>query len=356
MVIAAFGLLGGITIVAYWADVRGSPGKGATTEVAFLLAFCIGVTVGQGGLLVASATAVALTLILSVKSYTRKIAQTLTETEIRAGMRFLVLSIIILPLAPDHGFGPYDAINLREIWLMVVLITGLSFSGYWMSKWFGPSRGIPLAGLLGGLASSSAATLSISRMVRSGVVDTRNAASGIVAAAMMMVVRAGIVVSAISGELIAQLWPGLSGLVITGLVISYLFGRFREGSQLPTEGLAVRNPLEMGSAIIFSLFLAAITLLAAWASDQIGEAALFPIAAIAGLIDVDAVTIAASRQAVLGTVEINTASLVIMLAIGINTLVKGLIALVAAGFKTARLVLPMLLGALGVGAIMVWLF
>lgn len=349
VIIAALGLLGGITIVAYWADVSQTPRKGATTEVALLMAFCIGAIAARGQLYVASGVAIAITALLSAKAYTQAVARTLTETEVRAGLRFLVISIIILPLAPNTGFGPYAAINPRDIWLMVTLITGLSFAGYWLTKWLGPSRGVLLTGLLGGLASSSAATLSLSRMARTDAIDPRNAGAGIVAAAMMMVVRASILVAVISMELFSRLWPGLVTLVASGLLISLGLAFSASITAKASEEIRLRNPLEISSALSFSLVLAAVTLLTAWASDQFGDAALYSIAAIAGLVDVDAVTIAASRQAAMGTTIASVASLAVIIAISVNTLAKGLIALIVAGLSTARIVLPALLAALLAG-------
>lgn len=142
-----------LTAISYWSEARTEPSKGGTTEIALLVTFLLGVTAIRGNILLAGAAGVFVAFLLSMKRYTERLASTLTELELRATLRFLIISVIVLPIAPNEGFGPYAAINPREIWMMVVFISGLSFVGYWLMKFFGRQRAVLLTGLLGGLAS-----------------------------------------------------------------------------------------------------------------------------------------------------------------------------------------------------------
>jgi uncharacterized membrane protein (DUF4010 family) len=168
LVAAGFIAIGGLTGYAYSIEARESESRGGTTEIALLAAYLLGVAAGRGETLLASAGAVAVALTLSLKDEITRLARVLNESEIHATIRFLAISVLILPIAPDRGFGPYDALNPRELWLMVVLISGLSFLGYWLAKALGGGRGALATGLVGGLASSTATTLSLSRRARSG--------------------------------------------------------------------------------------------------------------------------------------------------------------------------------------------
>jgi uncharacterized membrane protein (DUF4010 family) len=129
LVAAAFLAIAALTITAYWADARDTPGRGGTTEIAIFATFFLGVLAARNYLVIAAVGGVGVAVILSIKSQVEKWAASLSEAEIHAALRFLAISVIILPVLPDQGYGPYDALNPRNIWLMVVFISGLSFLG-----------------------------------------------------------------------------------------------------------------------------------------------------------------------------------------------------------------------------------
>ncbi|MEZ5894170.1 MAG: MgtC/SapB family protein [Parvularculaceae bacterium] len=137
----AAAVIGGLTIAAHWAVARTEPRSGGTTEIALLATYLLGVAAGRGEVLIAAAGAVAVTAMLSIKEIVQRWATALSEEELYAALRLLAISVIVLPALPDEAFGPYDALNPRSIWLLVVFISGLSFLGYWLMKLAGAGRG-----------------------------------------------------------------------------------------------------------------------------------------------------------------------------------------------------------------------
>lgn len=337
-------LIGALVLVAYWNEARQKPGLGATTETALFSTYLLGVAAALGALLLAAGGAVAVAVILSAKHYTHRVAAALTEAEIRALLRFLVVSVIVLPLLPNEGLGPYDALNPRELWLMVVLISGLSFIGYWLSRLLGTGRGIPLASLVGGLASSTATTVSLSRMVADGSVLPSQAAGGILLSNGVMVARVALVIAAISPVVLLQVWPALLAACLAGLAVAAYLLRSGAVAVSDHPEVGIGNPLELGPAMLFAGLLGLVTLASTFGARQIGGQAIFGIAALTGLVDVDAVTVAATRQVSISAVGVSTAGHAVLIALGVNMMSKVGYAGFAAGWGTARMV------AVGIGA------
>ncbi|MCG8695509.1 MAG: MgtC/SapB family protein, partial [Minwuiales bacterium] len=154
--------------VAYWRASRIAADIGITTLVVLLLAFVLGALAGAGYLVPASAAAVVVAILLGIKPELHGILQRMDRTELLASLRLLLLSVVVLPVLPDQGYGPWQALNPYRIWWMVVLIAAISYAGYLSIRLIGTRRGILLTGLLGGLASSTAVTLSFARLAQRG--------------------------------------------------------------------------------------------------------------------------------------------------------------------------------------------
>jgi uncharacterized membrane protein (DUF4010 family) len=218
----------------------------------------------------------------------------LSEVELRAVLRLLVISLVILPVLPDKGYGLYAALNPRTIWLFVVLISLLSFIGYLAIRILGPSKGYLATGLFGGLVSSTATTAALARLGRQDTKAVFPLAAGIALANAVMAVRMIVIVAAISPSLaVAAAWP-LGWAALVALAFSLLLWRAQKSG---TKGKAIElgNPLDLGPAIRFALLLGAIQLLAAFLEDRYGQSGLQVLAAIAGLVDVDAITLTVAR-------------------------------------------------------------
>lgn len=325
--LVAAGLLavGGLTIYAYAIETRQTNDRGGTTEIALLATYLLGVAAGRGDMLLASAGAVAVALTLSLKDEIRRLARALNESEIHATIRFLAVSILILPIAPDRGFGPYDALNPRQLWLMVVLISGLSFLGYWLVKAFGARQGVLAAGLVGGLASSTATTLSLSRRVRDHGAPPLAAAAGVVMANVVMTAKIGLLAGAMAPAMLPLIAGPLAAAGAAGVASALVIWR-RTGDGTGAA-LAVENPFELRPALMFAGFIAIISVLSAFVSDRIGDAGLYALAFVSGLADVDAVVLPVSRQAGDGALDAESAAGAVLIAAGANIIAKGAMAL-----------------------------
>lgn len=330
MLIAA-GLLavGALTLYAYAIEARSSESRGGTTEIALLATFLLGVAAGRGDLLLASAGAVAVTLALSLKSEIRHLARALSETEIHATIRFLAISVLIAPIAPDREIGPYGALNPRELWLTVVLISGLSFLGYWLVKALGTGRGAMATGLVGGLASSTATTLSLSRRVKEGA-NPSSAAAGVLMANVMMLARVALILGAVAPAALVAVAPSLAAAAAAGIAAAIgIFRRTPRDGESPAVTLG--NPFELKPALVFAAILAAISVAAAAGADAFGSLGLFGIAAMSGLADLDAIALSAGRQAGGGAIAPGVAGAAVLIAIVANAVTKGAMAMGVGG-------------------------
>jgi MgtC family protein/uncharacterized protein DUF4010 len=162
----AFVALAGVLTAAYAINVERDDDAGITSLVAGLLTFVFGALAALGQVAVAAASAVVTTLLLGFKPVLHRWVSALEGKELRAGLKLLLISVVLLPILPDQGYGPWQALNPYQIWCMVVLIAGISFAGYFTIKIAGPRKGTVIAGLCAGVASSTALTLHFSRMAR----------------------------------------------------------------------------------------------------------------------------------------------------------------------------------------------
>ncbi|MBB5517373.1 MgtC/SapB family protein [Amphiplicatus metriothermophilus] len=345
----AVGLAGlaALVVAAYWEQARREPGLGGTTEVAFLAVYLLGALATRGEPALAGAGGVTVAILLALKPSVQRWARAIEARELAAALRFLAISVIILPLAPDQGYGPYEALNPRQIWRMVVLISGLSFLGYWLTKLYG-ARGVLLTGAAGGLASSTAATLSLSTMVRDGTAGARAGAAGVVAANVMMLARIGALLLVVSTEVLRAVWPALAAGGVTGALAAALFWR---GERAGGAEMKLGNPMELRPAFLFAGLLAVIAMASRFASDLYGDAGLYALAAAAGLADVDAITLSAGGDAGRGALASQVAAFAILIAAAANALVKaGMSAWIAgraAGWRVAAAFAAMAAAAAG---------
>ncbi|MGE0407724.1 MAG: MgtC/SapB family protein [Amphiplicatus sp.] len=340
--------VGTLTGVAYWAIAREKAGAGGTTEVALIATFLLGVTATRGEPLLAAIGGVGATILLALKPMTAKWAEKMSAREINAALRFLAVTVVILPILPDKAYGPYDALNPQHIWRMVVLISGLSYLGYWLTKFYG-ARGVILTGLVGGLASSTATTLSLSRLVKSGGTSTRSGAAGVVAANVMMIARITVLLAAVGAGALVAIWPALAGAGLAGGLATLVLWQ-GEKNDAQEDGVPLGNPMELKPALFFAALLAVIAVAARFASDQFGDSGLYVVALITGLADVDAITLTAGAEARSGEVAAQAAGIAILIAAAANILVKGTMTFAIAGPRAGLGVAIAFLAVLAGGA------
>jgi uncharacterized membrane protein (DUF4010 family) len=300
----------------------------------------------------AAALAVVTFGFLTLKPQLHGLARRVSSEDLYATLKFAIISLIVLPVLPNQTFGPppFDAFNPYKTWLMVVFISGISFLGYVLIKVVGSRRGIGLTGLLGGLASSTAVTLSFSERSQTHLDLGRPFALAITLAWTVMYGRVLVEVAVLNGELLAVLWLPMAAAMLGGLVFCvsyYLVQRTDDEGEV-----RVSNPFELGPAIKFGLLYAAVLLVAKAAQFYLQEAGVYLASALAGLTDVDAITLSMAELAgEPGGVTLPTAARAVVLATISNTIVKGGIAMSAGSATLRRALLPPFVLMLVVGAV-----
>jgi len=244
----------------------------------------------------------------------------LTAIDLKVIMQFALLSLVILPVLPNQTYGPYEVINPRNIWWMVVLIVGIGLTGYISYQFLGEKTGLVLTGLLGGLISSTATTVSFARRSKQSLHSSRTGSIVILLANTVVFVRVMIEIAAVAPGL---LWEAFLPLLLMmsvgmgGAIFLWAYGRGTEHS-LPEQS----NPSELSSALFFAGLYAAILFLVALTRDQFGNRGLLLVAAISGLTDVDAITLSTARLVQLDRLPSGEAWRMVVMAILSNLLFK----------------------------------
>jgi len=260
----------------------------------------------------------------------------LSQRDVRAIMQFVVISLIVLPVLPNRTYGPYDVLNPHQIWWMVVLIVGMNLMGYAAFKLFSARAGTALAGLIGGVVSSTATTMSYARLAKTQ--------PAITAAAVVIVwIASGLVFLRILFE-IGVVAPSFLPIAAGPVLVMLLFFVVAttviwKSSHSPGEmALEPGNPTELKPALIFGALYAVVIFAVAAAQDLLGSTGLFVAAAVAGLTDIDAITLSTSQLVLTGVVEPQTGWRLILVAAMSNMVFKlGLVASLGSPAMLARL-------------------
>jgi len=326
---------------------------GITTTVAVMVTFALGALAMRGNTaLAAGATAVTITL-LGLKPVLHRGIQSLEPREMTAVFKLALISAVMLPILPNRTFDPWQAFNPYEIWWMVVLISAISFIGYFAIKIAGPNRGIFLTGLFAGLASSTAVTLSLSRLGKDHRNAHRQLAAGVIVASVTMFPRIVVVASVIAPSLAPLIiWP-VSLISLSGYGIVWWLVKHTNTATAPGT-LQLENPFDLSTALKFGVLLALIMWLTRLLQTGFGHSGIFLLAGISGISDVDAITLSLSRLVGKG-VTAQSAGLGILLAATANTVVKGVIVAAISGGEMARWVAGAFLVLIFSGLIGIWI-
>lgn len=346
-------LVGAMMIAAYLRAPQQPDGDpGTTTVAALMLCYGLGVLVWHDEIQLAVMLGIAATMLLYFKPELRGWSQRMSRHDLLSVLQFAVLALIILPLLPNRDYGPYGALNPHQIWWMVVLIAGVGLAGYAALRLVGQQRGAVVLGLLGGLVSSTATTLSFSRHARASSAMIPVAVIVIVLANLVVLVRLGVLAAVLAPGVLTQLLPVLAGgLVVGGLGAAYGVRRLHPQGELPA--LAMGNPTELRTALGFGLMYGVVLLAAAWLSDWLGTRGLYAVALVSGLTDVDAITLSSLRLYNLDTLSVAGVVNVITLATLANLAFKSVLALSIGGWQMARHAIAGM-GAMGLGLVVTW--
>ncbi|HKY95463.1 MAG TPA: MgtC/SapB family protein [Kiloniellales bacterium] len=292
---------------------------GITTEVAILFTFMLGATAGFGELALAGSLAVLAAVLLGYKQPMHAFVEKLRHDELLAVLKLLVLSVVLLPVLPNEGYGPYDALNPYKLWWMVVLVATISSAGYFAMRWFGAEKGLLATALFGGLASSTAVTVALARRAKASPEFAGPTAGAALLASAVVGPRVALLVYVVAEPLLWRLaWP-LLGLVIGSLAGTFLLWR---GRAEKTEELPLGNPFELGPALKFGLLLAIIMMAAEALPRWLGDSGVIAVGALAGMTDVDAISLSLATQVNEGHIAVELAAWGVLAAVGVNTLVK----------------------------------
>lgn len=321
--------LAGLSLVAaaaYRENVRVHGSLSATTAVAMLLTCALGLLAGIGEPILAIGVAVIAAVLLDLKPTLHRWLRLVEQRELSAALQMLVLTAVILPMLPDRGYGPYAALNPYRLWWAVVLIAGLSLCGHLAIRLTGPHRGIFWTGLLGGLASSTAATLAIARRARGDPNVLDAAASGVLAASAMMFLR----MTALVIFLQPALLPSMGAAMVIAALVLLAASLLQRGSRLKTDAPAAvadaGDPFDLSTALGFGLLLGVLALLTNAARQWMGDAGLYALSLLSGLLDVDAVLLTVMHMKGQGTLQANQATIAAALAVIANMSMKALLA------------------------------
>jgi uncharacterized membrane protein (DUF4010 family) len=309
-------------------------GGGITTEISVLLVFLLGAYLVQGRTEVAVVVAGALAVLLHLKAPMHDFVRRIAPEDIRAVMQFVVISLVILPLLPDQAYGPYQVLNPRNVWMMVVLIVGVQLASYVLYRMVGQSTGTILGGVVGGLVSSTATTVAYARRAKEVPAAAPLAAAVIMIASTVSLVRVLAVAAVVAPLAIRGLvWPLGTLLVVPALLSLVQFAVVgRKQVELPTTG----NPAELKPALFFAGVYALVTLGIATARDHLGEQGLYLVAIASGLTDMDAITLSTTRMLTHNQLEIDIAWRVILVAALANLVFKGGAAWILGGAALGR--------------------
>ena len=330
-------------------------GIGQTTEIAILLMFLVGAFIPLGPTPVAVATGASVAILLSLKRTLHRVTGNMSQEDVRAIMQFAAIAFIILPLLPNEEYGPYNVLNPREIWTMVVLIVGLSVVAYFVYKWAGKSIGTIAGGILGGLISSTATTVTYAKRTAGTEKAGRLAALVIFIASTISFVRVLIEVGVVIPDRLGVIGPPIGAMVLFMALLClalYFINNEEDEEELPDPD----NPAQLKAALIFGGLYAVIIFAVAAVKDYFGQSGLYAVSLISGLTDVDAITLSLSNTIKDGGLTAERGWSLILLAALANMVFKAGMAVVLGSKSLAKYIL----GATGLtivgGALVLWLW
>jgi len=354
--IVAAGLLAVAMMVIVGSVVKIRAGQiepGLTTEVAAMVMYGVGAMVVHDSYAPALMVGGGVAVLLQFKERMIGIIRGFGEADLKAIMQLVLIAMVILPILPDKAYGPYGVLNPFRIWLIVVLIVGVSVGAFFAFKFFGAKAGTLLGGVLGGIISSTATTVGYARRSRGRPEMANLAAVVVMIAATIVFLRLGFEIFLVAPDALAVLAGPLATMagwmvLITGAML--LAGRGRH-TEAPVEGRAA----ELKVAIVFGVLYAAILFAVAAAREHFGQAGMYSVAAVSGLTDMDAITLSTAQLVEAGRVHADTGWRMILIAAMSNLVFKaGAVALLGSRAMLKRVALVFALSLAGGAAILVF--
>ena len=294
IVVGALAAVGALVAVGALIQARRDDADiGLTTEVAALVMFGVGALLGEGDPVVAIVVGGLVAVLLQAKGPLHALIARLADKDVRAIFQFVLITLVILPVVPDETFGPYDVLNPHNVWLMVVLVVGISLGGYAAYKILGQRAGTLLGGIIGGLISSTATTASYAKRVPGGAHASAPVVVVVLLATAVMYVRVLVEIAAVArAHLWDMAWPII---VLTAVCAAIALAVWIATRRVEVSMPEPENPTELKPALLFAVLYAVVLLLVAWARDVLGDAGTYAVAAVSGVADMDAITLSTGR-------------------------------------------------------------
>jgi len=317
-VVAGFLAVAALAVIAYW-RTSSSEHLGSTTETAALATYWIGAIAGAGALLLAAVIGITIAILLAAKERLEAFPQAMTREELRATLTLAVLAAVILPLLPDAEYGPWGVWNPRKLWLVVVLVCALSFAAFLAVRFWGQRKGVYLTGIFGGLASSTAVTVSLASQSRSAAGGGAALAVGAGLASTVMLVRVAALAAIAGPRVLPRLAAFLGAAILGAMVAVVVLARKAWTAKAKETGL--QNPFQLREAIRFGVVFALVLVAVEAARRYLGGWGIAAASVLAGLVDVDAITLSLSGLSARG-MPVETAAGGIAVAVLANTAAK----------------------------------
>lgn len=331
--VVGFAAVGAVVALAYFRTSHDDPGT--TTALAALVAYMLGALACTRPALAVALAVIVATLLVSKARIHRFAREIVSEVELEDAVKFLVVAFVILPLLPDRGLGPYGVLNPAQVWLLVVLLTGIGWVGYIGVRALGAERGLLVTGLAGGFISASATTASMARLSRT-TTSVRAPLASALLASLATFVQLLVVIGLVDVEVLRRLWiPVVAGaVVLVGISAVVYRGATRthqKNAGEDIEATPASRPFALRPALVLAAVLTLALFVGRWGADTFGPQGAVLAAFAAGLADAHAGSVAAASLAAKGDITVDTALVAIAAALGSNLLVKIVLAFAAGG-------------------------
>lgn len=340
---------GAMLAIGYFRQSRDPESLSATNALVALLTMLLGLLATTGYSVPALVAAATATLLLSMREQFHRWLKGMSPTEIQSVGRFALIALVILPLLPDQRYGPFDAWNPRQIWLVVVLVSGLSFAGYVATRRLGSTKGLLMTALCGAIVSSTAVTAAFARRLKTDREAEGALIAGIALASVVMFVRVLLLTFLLAPRALQSLAWTMIPATLVALGLAALALR-RMPDQADAGEVKLGNPLDLTAAFGLAALVAVLAVASRWAAERFGDAGIAVLLSLTGLADVDAavITLAGLPPEML---DGRTAGLVLASPVLINTAFKGVLALgITPGRVGWRAAMPLFASVLAAGA------
>jgi uncharacterized membrane protein (DUF4010 family) len=308
-------------IVAYVVNSINASHKGTTTEFAAMVVFIIGAILNFSTPIAAVFLTIIIMFLLNLKEQIQDYEKSLTKQDFGAAIFFLLMTFVVLPILPNRPIDPYGLINLYKIWVMVVVVAGISFFGYVAIKLLKAKNGIIAAGIFGGLISSTAVAMSMARKIHENGFLAKNLATAIMLASSVMIIRIGLILFTFNSNLAKIIIaPLLIGLIAGLGYILFVYSKIDKDQNISSE-IEFKNPYDFKEALFMGIVFGFVLALVELTDRYSGSYGVYAISFLSGISDVDAITLSLSSLSNNG-LNLEVAYVAVIIALVSNTIAK----------------------------------